>query len=483
MPETFDEAFSPDHRRMFKILDDDTIQRAAIAAPRGWGKTSIINKAFPAKRILFQDNHYIIPVSASGGAAREFSENLKNELLSNEEMVAIFGSIKSIDTGKDTKDSFSTLEWVTSTGIKILPRGAGQQIRGRQFGNYRPDLYIIDDLEDDEAVESEERRTKLKRWFISALENSVRFSSKDWRIIVIGTILHEDSLLSNLLDPEQFPGWTTLRLELCDDDCNSNWPEHMSTEAIKEKKAYYLANGMIDLFYKEFRNIPIALETQGFKADYWQYYNDDKNKITETMLNQNRDVETVILADPARTMKASSCKTAVVVVSINMQTEALYIRRIIEDMMNPDQLFDCMLDLAEEFNALILAPEVTGLNEYVTFPLRNAMVRRNKHYIMIEVKPREGKSGPKRSGGLIPLYRKRLVWHNKDETGKLERLLLMWPRPESWDIIDAVAGIIFVMEEGARYLTPYDDDEDPAIIEAEFEELEDEPYLKRKLLV
>lgn len=482
MPVTFDEPFSDLHRQIFDILDDNTKQKVAIAAPRGFGKTSIINKAFPAKRILYQDNHYIIPISASGPAAKEFSENLKNELLTNEDMTGLFGSIRSTDTGKESKDVFSTLEWVTSTGIKVLPRGAGQQIRGRLFGNYRPDLYILDDLEDDEAVESEERRHKLKKWFLSALKNSVKYNSPNWRIIVIGTILHEDSLLSNLLNKEQFPDWTTLRLEICDDNYNSNWPERMSREQIIAEHDSYLANGMIDLFYKEFRNIPVAPETQGFKGEYFQYYNDDKLNITERMLNRDSNTFTMILADPGRSMKADSCKTAVVGLSYNVQTEAVYVRRITEELMNPAQLYDCMLDMAEELNAFILAPEVSGLEEYIMYPLTQAMLARKKHYHIVQVRPSQGKSGPKRSGGLIPLYRDRKIYHNKNECGKLERLLLMWPRPESWDIIDALSGLIFVLDAAQQFLIADDGYENYDAVEAEYDEIENEPTKVAKLI-
>ena len=39
MPNRFERPFDAPYKEIFNILDDDTIDRAAIAAPRGTGKT------------------------------------------------------------------------------------------------------------------------------------------------------------------------------------------------------------------------------------------------------------------------------------------------------------------------------------------------------------------------------------------------------------------------------------------------------------
>jgi len=474
MPKTFWKPFSKGHDELFKILDDDSIQKAAIALPRGWGKTSIVNKAYPAKKIVFQDRHYIVPISSTSSSAKEFSENLKMELLYNEDLTDVFGPIRSSNMGRDA-GPFSTQEWITSTDIKVMPRGAGQQIRGRLYKNHRPDLFLVDDIEDDEAVESDERREKLTDWFLSAVRNSIEVGDSRWRIIVIGTILHEDSLLANLISPDKHQDWTKLRLELCDDNYHSNWPDHMSDKQVRLLADEYRNAGKLSIFYREFRNIPIAKEDQGFKEEYFQYY-----KETEDELNQNPDVESLVLADPAKTMKVGSANTAIVGVSVNTRENKYYVRDVIEAKLHPDELYEKMFELADRINALVLAPEVTSLNEYITYPLRNAMIKSGKHYIIVEVKPREGKTGPKRSGGLVPLYRTGLVYHNKMACGALEKYLMQWPRPAKWDIIDAFAGMIFALDEGERYFTPRDSDDD---IEAEYAELDYEPPLEYEPII
>src|SRR5574343_732684 len=216
-PERFTRQFTVDHDLIFDLLDDDSKQKVAIAAPRGFGKSTTVDLAYPEKKILFQEKKYVITVSNTADLAVERAEDLKIEITSNPVLTGLFGPMES--------NNFSMKGWVTSTGIKVLPRGAGQQVRGRLHLGSRPDLIIVDDLEDSESVRSEDQRKKLKEWFFSDLVNSVDRAKNDWKIVVIGTILHEDSLLMNLLDD---PDWHSARLQLCDENYNSRWPSFMS---------------------------------------------------------------------------------------------------------------------------------------------------------------------------------------------------------------------------------------------------------------
>jgi hypothetical protein len=191
-PERFHLPFSSLHQRIINILDDDSIQLAAIAAPRGFGKTSLVNLAYPAKKILFREKKFIVPVSCTADQAMLQAENLKRELLTNKEIVNLFGEMRT--------ETFSKETWITASGTMVMPRGAGQQIRGFLFGRFRPDLIILDDLENSKEVDNPENRKKLKQWLFSDVLNSVDRSLNNWKILMIGTILHEDSLLANLIE-------------------------------------------------------------------------------------------------------------------------------------------------------------------------------------------------------------------------------------------------------------------------------------------
>ena len=225
--------FSKLHDQIFEVIDDEAEQKVAIAAPRDMGKSTLVNMAFGAKRILLEMSKYIVIISCTSGFAEEHSDNTRKLITTDDMITSVvdgWDALKPVDR----TDRFGRKEWMTSTGITVKPRGAGQQIRGSVKEGQRPDLFLIDDLEDDEAVESDERREKLAKWFWSALMNSVDIAEDaDWRIIMIGTILHEASLLNSLMNSS---GWTSLRLSLCTHQFVSNWPEFMSTEHIRGVK-------------------------------------------------------------------------------------------------------------------------------------------------------------------------------------------------------------------------------------------------------
>ncbi|SPW34055.1 Uncharacterised protein [Edwardsiella tarda] len=53
---------------------------------------------------------------------------------------------------------------VTANNVKITVAGSGKKLRGLRHGPYRPDLILLDDIENDENVRSPEQRDKLDSW-------------------------------------------------------------------------------------------------------------------------------------------------------------------------------------------------------------------------------------------------------------------------------------------------------------------------------
>jgi hypothetical protein len=438
-PERFTLPFSASHDKIFNALNDDSIQKVAIAAPRGFGKTSIINLAYPAKKILYRDKTFIVPVSCTATQAVMQSENLKRELLTNSIINKIFGSVKP-QPGNPISD-FSKEAWVTDSGTLILPRGAGQQIRGIIFGNNRPDLILIDDLEDPEGVTNEESRKKLKEWFFADVMNSVNKPRKDWKIVVLGTLLHEGSLLSDLLAD---PSWHPIRLELFDDNYKSAWPEFMNDQQIIELVEEYRSQGMLDVLYREFRNLCISTEDATFKQSYFRYYSEN-----EVDFSLQVGIENVVIIDPAKTVKLHSAESAIVGIGLDLANSKIYIRDLVAAKLHPDELYDQAIDMCTRLHARVMAVEVTSLHDFITYPLRNAIVAKNKVIELVELSAVGKKED--RASWLVPFYRKGQVYHNKGVTGPLEAQLLSFPRSKRWDCIDATAYVVKLLEEGERY--------------------------------
>jgi hypothetical protein len=251
-----------------------------ISAPRGWGKTSNCSIGYPAKKILFREKKFIVPVSATNTSAVLQGENLKGELLKNPLVEKLFGDIK-------TKQ-FSKEQWVTSSGTMVFPRGAGQQIRGILYDRFRPDLIIVDDLETSEGVQSEEQRKKLKEWFFSDLMNSVNRAEGNWKVVVIGTVLHEDALLVNLLED---PAWHSVQLALCDDEYRSNWPDFMNDAQVLALKEEFASRGQLDVFFREYLGKPISFEDAVFRQEFFRYYDESELNANAQQFRDRRSSE------------------------------------------------------------------------------------------------------------------------------------------------------------------------------------------------
>ena len=458
-PERFWLPFSELHDEIFKILDDDSIQKAVIAAPRGFGKTTIDTIAYPAKKIVFQEKKFIVPISCTATKAVMDGENLKRELMNNVTINKLFGPIKS--------DSFSKEQWVTQSGTMVMPRGAGQQVRGILYDRYRPDLIIADDLEDPEEVRNEELRAKLRDWWFSDVCNSIDRASGKWKIIVLGTILHEDSLLVHLLDD---PDWHSVSLSICDDDLKSNWPDFMNDEEVGKLHASHKRRGQLDLFYREYRNIPISTEDATFRQEYFKSY----SETGEEFIKVKKNLENMVIVDPAKTVKLHSAESAIVGVGVDLTSARLYIRDVVSRKMYPDELYDETFRMIAQLNAHVLGVEVTSLNEFIKQPILNEIIKRRVPIgepIWLNARAKK----EERIAQLVPYYRQGYVYHNETCCSGLETQLMSFPRSKLWDIMDALAYIIEVMELGNRYFEPAafldgDGKEDP---EAEFRELED----------
>ena len=135
-PDAFYVDFSKLHRQIFDVIDSGE-RKVVIQAPRGLGKTTIA-RTLAAKGILFRDVNFISYVSNSATAAEMQTENIKRELKSNPQIRKLFGDIEVSDNDLGLDDSFSKSSWVAFGNTLVMPRGAGQQVRGLIWKNHRP---------------------------------------------------------------------------------------------------------------------------------------------------------------------------------------------------------------------------------------------------------------------------------------------------------------------------------------------------------
>ena len=264
--------------------------KCIFAAPREHAKSTVNSFAFPIHEICFAERHFVVIFRESDTIATQNVDDIRAELEENELIREDFGDL--VGGRKWAGDEF-----VTSNGVKVLGRGRDASARGRRYNQYRPDLVIVDDFEDDALVESKERRDKLHRKFKRVISNILAPTGK---LLVVGTILHHDSLLVRLL--KQTDVYFTRIWKAILENGKPLWPARWPIERLNAKQKEIGARD----FATEFMNNPANEEDQIFQAKNWKYFMD------EDVAGQ---IDTAAAIDPAIGLKAKNDDTAEAVVA------------------------------------------------------------------------------------------------------------------------------------------------------------------------
>ncbi len=169
--------------------------KEANAAPRGNAKSTWVTFVFYLWCIVFKKRRFEVIVGDIDSQANEFLSKIKLELEENERIEQDFPDA----FGKGSTWRENTI--ITRNRTKVRAVGMMGSWRGMSYMNFRPDLVGCDDVENDETVDNPDQRKKLKARFQKKL---LKLGNKATLYILHGTILHYESLLSELLIT---PGW------------------------------------------------------------------------------------------------------------------------------------------------------------------------------------------------------------------------------------------------------------------------------------
>ncbi len=174
------------------LVKDKKGRKLAIAAPRGEAKSTVISLFFVLWCLAFKKKHYICLIADAIGQAATLLECIKAELIANPRLAMDYPEL----CGEGPLWQIGTI--VTKQNQKLEAFGSGKRIRGLRHGSRRPDLVLIDDVENDENVLSLDQRDKTESWILKAL---VYLGPPDGSMdmIMIGTLLHYDSVLARMM--------------------------------------------------------------------------------------------------------------------------------------------------------------------------------------------------------------------------------------------------------------------------------------------
>jgi len=184
--------------------------RAVAEGPRGCAKSTILTFLYPLWAVAHGREPYIILIADTYNQAVKHLKGIQHELETNEALAEDYPHIM----GRGPEWNNDGI--LTRNGIRIEPLGTGQKIRGRRKLNIRPSCLVVDDPEGDEAAYSSRLRETIRDW---ATKGVFKAGSPETNILVAGTVIHNDCLVSHL---GRLPGWRRLAYQSI-----VRWPDRM----------------------------------------------------------------------------------------------------------------------------------------------------------------------------------------------------------------------------------------------------------------
>jgi predicted phage terminase large subunit-like protein len=368
-PKYFAKPFSKFHLSLINSINElleNAGERLVIGCPRGNGKSTISSFLAPLYILLYQKLHFILIVSATEDTAIPFLQMIKDELTSNDVIREDFGYLKG--------EKWAANEIWLKNDTCLMVRGIDGSIRGIRYKSHRVELILCDDMLKDKVVESETAREKLSNTYKEALLSS---GDENTRILVVGTVLHPDDLMSELLSPETtgykklffqsivkwadrqdlWEQWRKLYISLEDPnreqtayDFFNAYKEDMlqGTECLWEEKYdyYFLMKKLVDdgeaSFYKEQMCQPRGLDEYVFQnIKYWEKLPD---------LNE---CHLVMFVDPAMGKnKNKGDFSGITLLAKHKETGYQYVVDGIIQRIPIDQLIELIIEKVKQYESL-----------------------------------------------------------------------------------------------------------------------------------
>lgn len=425
---------TPDfHKEILSLLESEK-KRIVIAAPRSHAKSTLVDLVYLAWVIIHKKAKFVLLISDTYSQATLFLETLKAEFEGNDRLKSWYGNMVS---NKWTEGE------IIVNGIMIKALGAGMSIRGLKFHESRPDLIIGDDLENDEIVSSLERREKIERWWNGVVIPAL--DEETGRVIVIGTILHYDSLLAKMLKMDNYQEYDKKIYRVIMNG-QALWPSHLNLDQIEKKKQEYIAKGLGFQFYREYMNDPVSDDNQKFQPEKMLFYK------TEEL--ENKLLANYMLIDRAYSTEKTADFTGIVIISVDRENN-WYVRWAERFKENEKDLIEHIFGLEARWK-----PVKTGIEqkafEYTLRPYLNDEMKRRNQFFKIEELKDLGRSKNLRIEGLIPRYESGSIFFLSDQI-HLREEMERFPRGEHDDLLDGLSYGLALAEEPRGEQSNYED--------------------------
>lgn len=266
-PRVFRQADAPFHR-----LVDETLwaghRYVGIAIFRDGAKTTRI-RSFLSKRVAFGVSRTILLISNTETKAQDSLRWLKQQVENNSVWTEYFGLSAGSKWGSE---HIEILNANHDCKINILAAGFRGQLRGINIGedNYRPDLIVADDIDDEDSTNTPEQCEKYRKLFFGALQNTLAPASENPNamLCVLQTPLQHNDIIDTI---SKDPLYRFVRTSVFNPDGTSSWPARWPTEELVTEKKAAIQRGTLSTWMREKECTLVSDEGADFKVHAQEY--------------------------------------------------------------------------------------------------------------------------------------------------------------------------------------------------------------------
>ena len=425
LPQAFPDG--PFHSQMMKDLEESN--RLCQAAPRYFAKTVIGARDWTIYVALTGKRKNIMILSATGALAVDILRQIKHELEYNQKLIQDYGKQ---DTEKWTEDHI-----ILANGVSIRAKGIGYQVRG-----FHPDLFICDDLENDENIRSVDQREKLRDWFLKVVLGTVDDTAQ---LVVQGTVLHPTSLLAELLADPTRTAWCRRKYAALVNG-ESIWPSRWPVETLERKRQEI---GSL-AFLSEYMNDPLSVKDAVIPQDWIQYAEDFPRYEDELRQGRYVPVHYYTAVDPAISEKDSADQTAIVtvgVVSDGPRQGEVHVANVTAGRWSLYQTIEHILKIYDRFKPRMVGVETTAFQKALKDTVLVEGRRRGVYLPVIELKADKDKI--RRLMEVSPMIEHGQVKFRRHHVELIEQLVTMSPVVKDGhdDLVDALVYALSMVQK------------------------------------
>lgn len=412
---------APFHNDFFKLIEDENIPLAVVLAFRGSAKSTFFSMLYPIWAITGHlRKKFILIITQTQQQAKKIMDNIKNPLENN--------SLLKSDIGPFEEEG---LEWSAMSitlkkyDARIMVASSEQSVRGLLYKRHRPDVVILDDIEDLASVKTKEVRDKLYNWFIGDI---VGLKDLHTRFFLLGARLNNDDLPSRLIDEiKQNKRDGKYMIIPIHKNRIISWPgKYPNMEAVNEEERRV---GNRVAWEREFMMNLVSSDEQLFKPEWITYY--DK-------LPSFDDLRQIIIGiDLAIKEEESADFTSMVIIYIFGEgRDAQYYVGL--PIINRRLTLHAMSETAHQlYNSLPKDYPITFVVEDVGYQLA-AIQELQEYGIPVEgIKP-HGQDKYTRASIVTPIFENKRIHFPMSVSKGLTNQLLGFPYEKHDDMVDAL---------------------------------------------